>query len=376
MSRNNRIRPPRPRSNPGNRRRDSYRSMPPPPPPPPPPPGGYYERDEVYDHSERWPPEETGGRERVPIRDPESFKSDDDIKMQKRPPINGGTIIALIGFFVLIIGILLPMYHLSYAADIQTSTPTIDVNGTVTGNKEIMNYSTNGTKDLLIIGGTSGIELNMPNEEGDIDPLFQSSFPYGYIYVVLLIITIVLGLISKSPTKRGRKYIVSGFLALIPIFIILIIVSQLGNIVGEDRLEPPLDDFVEALSSGPMGGALPLNLDYSYDTEATPPGTEGEPVKVTSTARFHTSITWGLSLGGYLIILGSIIVIAGGVIDIHISRVTAMRLSAYREAMYRTYEDLHLSPDEVNIIIGLRKNLKITDKEHKMIKNDVMKQVK
>jgi hypothetical protein len=342
--------------------------------PPPPPHEDYYDSrgpppDDYVEYRQDEPREPEGPDSKFAGLDP-----------KKRPPINKGTIIALIGFFILIIGILMPMYHLLFAADIQTSSPRVNQNGDVIGSEELMNFSTDGEKELLVIGGRSGIEVNIPTEDGGVEPAFKSPFPYGYIYVVLLLITIALGLLAKSPTKRGRRYIVSGVLALIPIFIILIIVSQLGTLIGEERLEPPLDSFVEMLSSGPMGGALPLEFDYEFENEVMPsdvvPGVSAEPVKVTSTAKFHTSIIWGLALGGYLIILGSIIVISGGILDIYISRINSMRLSAYREAMYRTYEDQHLSPDEANIILGLRKNLKISEKEHKQIKRDVLERLK
>jgi hypothetical protein len=343
------------------------------PPPPPPPPEDYYYSDEEYDNI-RHPEYEEQRSDYNDIDRPDYSKKQKE--PSGRPPINVGTVLSFIGFAVIIIGIFLPLYQMSFAADIQTRTPTIDIQGEITGNETIMNYSTDGVKKLLIINGQSGIQINIPTEEGDVEPVVQSTFPYGYVYLIMIIITIALGLITKSPTKRGKRYMLSGFLALIPIFIIIILVSQMGTFIGEKELEPPLDNFVEMLSAGPIGGALPLEIDYEFESEVsppiTPPGYEDVTAKVTSQAKFHTSIIWGIDTGGLLLILGSIFLISGGITDIYLSRIYTMRISAYKEAMYRTYEDLHLSPDEANILIGLRDNLKITDKEHKRIKEELL----
>lgn len=339
---------------------------------PPPPPDDYYDDD--------YPPERGSRRhkdqyyenfDQEPAEDQELTTPAEE--KPGRPALNSGTAVAYIGFAIIFIGILLPLYHMTFAADIQTNTPKVDIDGRITGNEEILNYSTDGEQKLLLIEGRSGIQVNIPTETGDIEPVIESTFPYGYLYIGLMIITIVVGLLARSPSKRGKRNIVSGILALIPLFFIIILVSQLPSFIGEEKLEPPLDSFVEMVSSGPMGGALPLEIDYEYESEVTPPGTSsgGQTFTVTSKAKYHTSIVWGLGTGGFLLILGSIFLIAGGAVDIHLSRLTDMRISAYREAMLRAYQDYNISPDEANIMIGLRKNLKITDKQHRKVSDEI-----
>lgn len=213
-----------------------------------------------------------------PLRPP----MEDDKPKGKRTPFNYGTWLGLIAILLILIAVFLPWY-------------------TVNINIKTGEYNTDGDFELIKINGWEGFQLNQPPKEGEDQPevftlsKFTGGIPVtGLIFVIPLIIGIIRVFLAKQSRKRGKILIKTGILCLIPIIIILVIISQLPNIAKGYDLSSSYDDVLDAVSSNPFKGEYIVNVtDWG----------EG-------------SLDWGVRLGGGLLLIGSIWVILGGIVDI------------------------------------------------------------
>jgi hypothetical protein len=172
---------------------------------------------------------------------------------------------------------------------------------TVNINIKTGEYSTAGDFELVKINGWDGFQLNKPPMDGhEQEPVFTLSEYTGGIPLtgLLFIIPIIIGIIriflAKRSKKRGYILIKTGIMCLISIIIILIIISQLPGIAKGYDLSEPYHDVLDSIASNPLKG--------KYIAQIQDWG-EG-------------SLDWGVRFGGGLLLIGSIWVILGGILDI------------------------------------------------------------
>ena len=199
-----------------------------------------------------------------------------------------GNILCIVGIIIAIAGLFGNWYMVSYD---------------FTSSGELEGLETGGWQNLLEIDGFNGIRLVVPGESGPM-PVGTFVFPFSLLLGIGIVFLIIATIGVSQSKKIGYKYIWRGIRLFIPIILIIVVIMTLGNIagsIGEDLEGAETGDIFSSISSSPMGGDG--SFDFTYVEE---------DVEETATL----NMKWGLGLGGTLLLLAGILIIASGVIEI------------------------------------------------------------
>jgi len=197
-----------------------------------------------------------------------------------------GNLVCIVGIVLIILGLIYPWYQISY------DTSALDISE---------EFKTTGLTELLKIDGIGGIQVVIPGENG-FSPLGTLSIPFSIMFGISLIFLIILTIGISYSKKLGSKYIGRGIRFLIPVIIILIVISVLGmfipsDIVGNDATSGSITNILNSVSNSPFGNEQTFNIDVGGGLNA--------PLKM----------SWGLSLGAWLLLIGGIVLIVAGIIE-------------------------------------------------------------
>lgn len=212
-----------------------------------------------------------------------------------RVKLNIGSYIGFVAIVIIIIGILLPWYFV----DISVKSK---------------DYDTGGRENLMRFGGIHGFKLDFPEsrvgnftaeEQDNITksvvetvPVLKSCNICSIITILIVVITEIIVIVSYLRDKRrtrGNKFIWHGALVLIPIVISLALIPTVVANFIETQMPTEGEPAVESLLTilrNPMGGNLSVEVED---------GT--------------VALWWGFDIGLWLIIIGGIMAIIGGIVD-------------------------------------------------------------
>lgn len=190
-----------------------------------------------------------------------------------------GIVLGLVAILLTVAGMLLPWY--SVRANIQTTA-----------------LSTQGEADILVMDGQRGILVNLLVGGRGLSPVFGLALPLG----VLLLVGVVFGILDiigiEKAKSLGNKYLRGGIFFVVLFVFLVILISQLASLVQTlagtlgMTLPPEGLQLAEAIAQQPLQGAQSRAI-----------GDFGS-----------VSLSWGLGLGAYLILVAAIVKLAGGII--------------------------------------------------------------
>ena len=200
-----------------------------------------------------------------------------------------GNILCIIGIVVVIFGLLHPWYHVSY-----------DTSGLEAVSPE---FQTSGMTELMKIDGVDGLQIVIPGQNG-FSPLGTVSLPFSIILGVGLVFLIVASIGIYHSKKLGWKYLWRGIRILIPIILIVVLIMALGSLIpsesmGGNQAGDSITEILNSISGSPFGSEETFSI----------------PIDESQGVYASLKMQWGLGLGAQLILLGGIIIIIAGVIE-------------------------------------------------------------
>lgn len=198
-----------------------------------------------------------------------------------------GNILCIVGIIIAIIGLFSNWYLVS---------GNINVEG-VSG--------TGGKIDILLLDGTSGLQINIPGAGGSIT-VGAFVIPFSIFIGVGLLFTIIATIGINKSSKLGWKYISRGIRLFVPIIILLIGIMLIGSFISEpepaNTSENYASEMLSAISNAPFGGEKTIQI-AEEDTTG------------------YLSFSWGLGLGGYLLLLSGIVMLVAGILEFSTNKI-------------------------------------------------------
>ncbi len=173
----------------------------------------------------------------------------------------------------------------------------------ITASSEFGPLHQEGGVTLMTIDGVHGVSVNMFLGIGNSDAtsgfmtLFSTQLPFAIIIGagIALLALDVIGV--KSGKSMGKKLWIGSIVAILPIILVLVFISQL----------PALLPFANGLFPGQ---SIPVQVGDLMHTIAASPlaGTGSASLPVIGA----TTVNWGLSVGAYLFVVAIVLRIIGG----------------------------------------------------------------
>ena len=161
----------------------------------------------------------------------------------------------------------------------------------------------NGNAPLMTLDGVSGMKVNLFMGTSNSDSssgfvgLFSAQMPFAIIFaagIVLLVLDIV-GM--KSGRSFAKKLWIGVVAAVLPIIFILLFISQLpaflpfaNGLFPGQSIPAGVTDLIQAVARSPMAGTATQTFDVVG----------------------ATTVTWGIGIGVYLLIIAAVLRIVGG----------------------------------------------------------------
>ncbi|MEI6796100.1 MAG: Vps62-related protein [Methanomassiliicoccales archaeon] len=185
-----------------------------------------------------------------------------------------GNILAILGIALGIISAFFP-YYLAQA------------------NVQGLGFSTEQYQDIVVVSGSTGVQINSLDPEMGLTQLASFPVPFG-ILITLTILTFLVGLIAVNQAKAGRKYLWRGFKFILPMVITIVLIVALKGVVPSFAPGPGVDatqQVVNSMAASPFGGNTRIFMaDFG------------------STIDFR----WSLGIGAYLMIVAAVLMFLGG----------------------------------------------------------------
>ena len=197
-----------------------------------------------------------------------------------------GNILCIIGIVIVIAGLFLPWYHISYDISKVGKLSAIETSG--------------GMQYLMKIDGMKGAQISVPGQGGP-TPIGNLTIPFS-LFIGIGIIFLIISSIGISHSKKlGVKYIWRGIRIMIPIILILIVIIAIGSFIPVESIPSEEGassafDILKSISGAPFGGEKIFYI-----------GSHGSNVPL--------PMSWGLGLGAQLILFGGVIMIAAGITE-------------------------------------------------------------
>jgi len=197
-----------------------------------------------------------------------------------------GNILVFVGIIMVLIGLFLPWYGLSYS---------------ISGAGLPENVITDGMVDAIKFDGVNGVEIVIPGVSGQ-TPIGAFIIPFSLfigIGIVLLVLSSVGQIFSR---KLGYKYLKRGIAVMFPILMIVIFLLMLGTLIPSDVGDTSsggeeISDIMRSISNSPFGGEKSVTI-------------------VESGVSADLTLKWGMGIGGTLLLFGGIIMIIAGVFEV------------------------------------------------------------
>jgi len=152
--------------------------------------------------------------------------------------------------------------------------------------------------NILLIDGLHGLQMNFLVTDAGMSPVFGIGIPF-YIFLAMGAISGIVGIFGVKKAKSlGTSYILSGIFFFIMVIILILLMSQIGALVGyiEGAFGIPLPteatDIMNAIAAAPVFG--------DYSTIIPGLGT--------------VDFTWGFEMGAFLLMGSAGLRIFGGAI--------------------------------------------------------------
>ncbi len=197
-----------------------------------------------------------------------------------------GNILCFIAIIIAILGLFYPWYGVSYS---------------VKGVNVPEDLVTEGTVDAINIDGLNGIQIIVPGLTGS-QPVGAVIIPFSLIIGIGFVLLILASVGLFMSRKLGYKYVKRGIAVLSPVIMIIIIFMLIGSFIPKDiggttESGESMSDVVKSITSSPLGGEKSVEV-----TESNITG--------------KVDFSWGLRLGGQLLLFGGIIFIIAGMFEI------------------------------------------------------------
>ena len=198
-----------------------------------------------------------------------------DFKANKLRAVSNS--LALIALVIGVLAAFLPYYTVSLSID----SPYL---------------TTEGWQDVLVINGMNGLRVNTLDPEVGLVQLTALPIPLSILLITPLIF-LLLGTIGVSDAKIARKYLTRGIVMLLPVIIIIAVIATLSSLYVYFPAEVTgVEDakvVFDAVSASPFSGSQEVYLPESGET---------------------AQVSWGLGIGGYLLIVTSVLLIIAAVL--------------------------------------------------------------
>lgn len=166
----------------------------------------------------------------------------------------------------------------------------------VTTDINIDGYSTSKPVEILSIDGIKGVQINLFDPARGSIGIGSFILPFSLIIGIGLTIFIIGTIGINKSRKLGIKYIIHGLKLLSPMLILVLLLFGIRFFVYQIDSAPLMfEDIIDALSRSPIHG----NTIITVNNESI----SGE-----------ISLQWGISLGGYLLLLSGVIMIISGLL--------------------------------------------------------------
>ena len=171
-------------------------------------------------------------------------------------------------------------------------SPWYGVNGYI----ESSEITTDGPVELMSIDGMNGLQLNTLQKGSGMSTVLAVMIPFGILLLAGVLFTVMDIIGASSGKKLGLKYIIGGISQAVVVILVIVAVSSISGIlpslqpmIGEG-IPGEMETLISNVSSTPFGSSYqgPLG-DYAM-----------------------LDINWGLGLGAYLMLIGSILKIIAG----------------------------------------------------------------
>lgn len=199
-----------------------------------------------------------------------------------------GNILCIVGIIIIVFALFQPWYHISY---------------TISGDTSYVSFATNEPMELLVIDGVNGIQFYMPSASGAI-PLYNISIPFALIIAVGLILFILTTIGRYRSWKLGRKYLFRGIKVMLPVILIITAIVLIGMLLtemmpptGDTSVDNSIVDILTGISASPIAGQNTIVMQQSD-------------------VNIGVDVDWGLGDGCKYFILGGIILIISGILEI------------------------------------------------------------
>ncbi len=188
-----------------------------------------------------------------------------------------GLILGIVALVVAIIGFFLPWYSV-----------TLDINTGL--------FTTGGPVDVLTLDGVNGMQFNRLDSGGGMVQMVGLPIPFAWIFLAGVGMFLFGTIGYQKSRKVGTKLIFRGIKTMMPVLLIIIIISMLGDLISQVASDAPPEvaSILGLLASNPVKGDLSGPLG-GYGT---------------------VSMTWGLGIGAFMLIFSAILFFAAGAMEI------------------------------------------------------------
>jgi hypothetical protein len=188
-----------------------------------------------------------------------------------------GAILAAVAMVIAIAGYFLPWY-----------TVSVDINAG--------DYSTPGPVKILQMDGIHGLAFNRLEQGSGLVQVMGLPIPFAWLMAFSVLI-FVIGTIGLAKSRKfGFKLFGRGIGVLVPVIMMIVMVSIIGNIIGGYTASAPSEvtEIIETVSANPVSGTATRTIgDYGTAT-----------------------LTWGLGSGAYAFIIAAILFFIAAILQI------------------------------------------------------------
>ena len=197
-----------------------------------------------------------------------------------------GNILFIVGIIIAILGLFYSWYSVSI--DLSSVSSTLGI-------------QTTGMQDIISIDGLNGVQVSIPGENGFM-PVGTMNLPFSLFLGIGLLYLIIATIGIPLSKKLGFKYIWRGVRLLVPVILIIVVVAALGSIVpasmfGGTGIGSTMSEILSSISGSPLGNQVTYSIPLDGSTELF-------------------SMQWGIGLGLTLLLIGAIIFIISGILEI------------------------------------------------------------
>jgi hypothetical protein len=188
-----------------------------------------------------------------------------------------GAIIAAVAMVIAIAGYFMPWY-----------TVSVDINAG--------DYSTPGPVKILQMDGLHGLTFNRLEQGSGLVQVMGLPIPFAWLMAFSVLI-FVIGTIGLAKSRKfGFKLIGRGIGVLVPVIMMILLASIIGNVIGGyvTNAPPEVMQIIDTISASPVSGTT-TQVIGNYGT---------------------TTLKWGLGAGAYAFIIAAVLFFIAAILQI------------------------------------------------------------